>query len=164
MDRDLDLIWRYIDGQCSADESREVENRLKSDPTFRKQCSEVEEMDALLSKRAPELPSLRFGKNVMDRISQIAPSTYEIPVISRRVVWGFFSGMAVLIAAALMIVISFPSLSGSLTFNPWEGFVSWIQTKPSSTMVFQIFIGLGVLFLLDRYLGFRYGKKSTNPV
>lgn len=92
---DLELIWKYLEGEMDAEDVRAFENRLAADPSFQELFLEQQEIFCALSKE----DSIEFRR----KIQQIAWETKKNEK-SRRI---RFSGNAWLLAAAMgLIVIS----------------------------------------------------------
>jgi hypothetical protein len=101
MKEDIELrIWNFVEGTCSHDEKAAVQQHLDTDPEWQRIFLEVKEMQQLLAQE-PELPSLRFTKNVMEEITrqQIAPAAQSY--INKRIIWAIGIFLGTIIAATL---------------------------------------------------------------
>lgn len=94
-------LWDFVEGHCSPVEKAAVQQQLEADPVWQQIFLEVKEMQQLLMQE-PELPSLRFTKNVMEEITRqrIAPAAQSY--INRRIIWGIGIFLGIIILAALV--------------------------------------------------------------
>jgi len=93
-------IWDFVEDIASPDEKAAVQQHLDTDPEWQRIFREVKEMQQLLVQE-PELPSLRFTKNVMEEITrqQIAPAAQSY--INKRIIWAIGIFLGTIISAAL---------------------------------------------------------------
>ncbi|MCB0571144.1 MAG: hypothetical protein KDC66_15325 [Phaeodactylibacter sp.] len=68
-----ELLWKYIDGACTPEEKAEVERLLAEDTAFRLAYAQRLKLHQSLKEQPLEQPSMRFVRNVMDRL----PSLYK---------------------------------------------------------------------------------------
>jgi anti-sigma factor RsiW len=85
-----DLIWRYIDGDCTPDEISFVENKIQNDPTFNTEYKEAVSLNALLARAAFTPLNKDFerhlNKKILDAVStnksqSLLPSTWIFGLI-----------------------------------------------------------------------------------
>ncbi|QEG40975.1 LamG-like jellyroll fold domain-containing protein [Roseimaritima ulvae] len=80
-DRDLDLLQRYVDGQASADDMRELNARLGGEPTLRRQLMELLNLDSALAAVSQdveaELAERPLGTNAPEQ-----PQKFSVPPAS----------------------------------------------------------------------------------
>ncbi|HET9431315.1 MAG TPA: hypothetical protein VFO70_09060 [Chitinophagaceae bacterium] len=83
-----DRLWNYIDGTLNTAEKTTIEQLLEADSSWKEKYRELLEINQLLKSSELEVPSLRFGKNVMEEIAklQIAPATGSY--INNKIIWG----------------------------------------------------------------------------
>ena len=86
-------LWAYIDGISSSEERTLIEKMLQSNLEWKNKYHELIEIHQLMNATELEHPSMRFTKNVMEKIAQyhIAPATKNY--INKKIIWsiaGFF--------------------------------------------------------------------------
>ena len=81
-------LWAYIDGISSNEERSSIEKMLQSNLEWKNKYHELIEIHQLMNTAELEHPSMRFTKNVMEKIAQyhIAPATKNY--INKRIIWG----------------------------------------------------------------------------
>jgi len=77
MKQDEQLIWNYLDGQCTPAQRAAIKKRLTEDDAFHAAYLERRQLHTSLQKQEAEQPSLRFAKNVMDRLPLLYRRTVE---------------------------------------------------------------------------------------
>ena len=95
-----ELLWKYVQGECSAQEKAAVETRLAADPKLRDELKMIRKMHLALADMEPEQPSMRFTTNVMEALPKLySPATIEplVMPVWKRIFWGavvlLFSGL-----------------------------------------------------------------------
>jgi hypothetical protein len=86
-------LWAYIDGISSNEEKTSIEKMLQNNLEWKNKYHELMEIQQLMNATELEHPSMRFTKNVMEKIAQyhIAPATKNY--INKKIIWsiaGFF--------------------------------------------------------------------------
>ena len=86
-------LWAYIDGISSSEEKTSIEKMLQTNLEWKSKYHELTEIHQLMNATELEHPSMRFTKNVMEKIAQyhIAPATKNY--INKKIIWsiaGFF--------------------------------------------------------------------------
>jgi len=81
-------LWSYIDGFSSNGERASIEKLIATNFEWKNKYHELLEMHQLMNTTELEQPSLRFTKNVMEKIAQyhIAPATKNY--INKKIIWG----------------------------------------------------------------------------
>ena len=81
-------LWAYIDGISSSEERTSIEKMLQSNHEWKNKYHELMEVHQLMNTAELEQPSMRFTKNVMEKIAQyqIAPATKNY--INKKIIWG----------------------------------------------------------------------------
>ena len=97
-----DRLWNYIDGTAGVEERSVIEKLLQENIEWKAKYSELLEINSLLQSSELEAPSMRFTKNVMEKIAQyhIAPATKNY--INKRIIWGIAGFFFTLIAVFLI--------------------------------------------------------------
>jgi len=99
-------LWEYIDGISSNEERSAIEKLLQSNLEWKNKYHELLEVHQLMNTAELEQPSLRFTKNVMEKIAQyhIAPATKNY--INKKIIWGIAGFFFTLIAIFLIYGLS----------------------------------------------------------
>ena len=81
-------LWAYIDGISSNEERTSIEKMLQSNLEWKNKYHELMELHQLMNSTELEQPSMRFTKNVMEKIAQyhIAPAAKNY--INKKIIWG----------------------------------------------------------------------------
>lgn len=95
-------LWSYIDGDSSSEERSLIDKLLQSNLEWKNKYNELLEIHQLMKAAELEQPSLRFTKNVMEKIAQysIAPATKNY--INKRIIWGIATFFITLITGFLI--------------------------------------------------------------
>ena len=95
-------LWSYIDGFSSAQERTALERSIATNLEWKNKYHELLEVHQLMSSSELEQPSMRFTKNVMEKIAQyhIAPATKNY--INKKIIWGI-AGFFVTLFAVFVI-------------------------------------------------------------
>jgi len=95
-------LWAYIDGISSSEERTSIEKMLQNNLEWKNKYHELMEIHQLMNTAELEQPSMRFTKNVMEKIAQyhIAPATKNY--INKKIIWGIASFFFTLIAIFLI--------------------------------------------------------------
>ena len=164
MDSDQKLIWQFLDGDCSREESEEIEMRLALEDDFRLQMADARDLDQMLLARTGEMPSLRFTRSVMEQLVSIGQQTWDQPIMSKRFFRWYFAVLAGLTGMAIAIAPNF-YLSGAAS-GPLQSIgevISNYAQAPIATMFFQICMGMAVLLSLDQLINYRLRSKLVRP-
>jgi hypothetical protein len=95
-------LWSYIDGHSSSEERSLIDKLLQSNLEWKNKYHELLEVHQLIIAADLEQPSLRFTKNVMEKIAQyhIAPATRNY--INKKIIWGIATFFITLITGFLI--------------------------------------------------------------
>ena len=95
-------LWAYIDGISTNEERSVVEKLLQNNFEWKNKYHELLEVNNLIRSSELEQPSMRFTKNVMEKIAQyhIAPATKNY--INKKIIWGIAGFFFTLIAVFLI--------------------------------------------------------------
>ena len=95
-------LWAYIDGISSGEERTSIEKMLQSNLEWKNKYHELMEILQLMNTAELEHPSMRFTKNVMEKIAQyhIAPATKNY--INKKIIWGIAGFFFTLIGVFLI--------------------------------------------------------------
>ena len=148
-------LWDYIDGLSSPPEKTVIEQLLESDAEWKAKYHELLEVQQLLQSSELEAPSMRFTKNVMEKIAQfhIAPAAKSY--INNWIIRGIGAFFITLIVGFLVygfaqvdwtaqgnsrLPVDFNKIDLSKMFNN-----DWVN----AFMMINVILAL---FLLDRFL------------
>ena len=99
-------LWSYIDGFSSNEEKSSIKKMIETNLEWKNKYHELLEIHQLVNAAELEQPSMRFTKNVMEKIAQyhIAPATKNY--INKKIIWGIASFFITLIAGFLIYAIA----------------------------------------------------------
>lgn len=80
-DTDKQLIWRYIDGECTPEEILFVEEQLQQKPSWKEEYALAQQVHTGLGEQELESPSMRFVQNILDQLPAIKKRIYD-PLIA----------------------------------------------------------------------------------
>lgn len=148
-----ELIWKYIDNDCTEDEVQKVKHLLANDMTFETMYKEISQLNTMLVNHASMPMADNFRNKLNQNITnQIAASPAQIEIISSK--WWVM--VAILAMAGIYIAYKLPYSSNpilhvelpiddrTLTYAIWSmvGFVSLtlldLMIKRLKTMKNQI--------------------------
>jgi hypothetical protein len=110
-ERDV-LIWKYLDGQATAEEKVRVERLLKEDQSFKAAFLERRQLENKMQEEDLEQPSLRFAKNIMDKLPDLYRRTVE-PLVRPFWIRFFFGSLALFLLAYFgMVAYTLPTGEG----------------------------------------------------
>ena len=95
-------LWSYIDGLSSSEERSTIQKMIETNLEWKNKYQELIEMHQLVNATELEYPSMRFTKNVMEKIAMlhIAPATKNY--INKKIIWGITGFFLTLIVAFLI--------------------------------------------------------------
>ena len=108
-------LWSYIDGFSSAQEKTAIEKSIATNIEWKNKYHELLEVHQLMSSSELEQPSMRFTKNVMEKIAQyhIAPATKNY--INKKIIWGIAGFFITLIA--VFVIYGFAQVNWASSDN-----------------------------------------------
>jgi hypothetical protein len=148
-------LWDYIDGISATDEQSVIEKLLETNLDWKTKYHELLEAHKIMQTSELEAPSLRFTKNVMEKIAKfhIAPATKTY--INKKIIWGIGIFFITLLVGFLIygfgqidwnekgssnLPVDLSKVDFSKFFNN-----TWVNVF----MMINVVLGL---FLLDNYL------------
>jgi hypothetical protein len=157
-------LWEYIDGTSPAGEIPVIEKFLEDNEEWKHVYTELLEIQQILKSSQLEQPSIRFTKNVMEKIlvSQAIPATKKY--INKKIIWAIGAFFITLITGFLIYGFaqadwnlttksSFPIDFGKVDFSRF-----FSNTYTFIFMMSNVVLGL---ILLDRFLA---GKKMKDTM
>lgn len=147
-------IWDYIDG--ISPEKNAIEILLQSNQEWKTKYNELLEIHRVMQSSELEQPSLRFTKNVMEKIAKydIAPATKSY--INKKIIWSITAFFIATIVGFL--IYGFGQIDWTAANSTTEKYIDLGKvdySKIFSNTFVNIFMMLNVvlgLMLLDRYL------------
>ena len=98
-------IWNYIDGSCSPEEQKRIEDLIKTDPEYRNAYLELLEVNKLLTENNMEAPSMSFTRNVMEKIkTEPVPRSIKT-LVDKRIINAITIFFLVSISAVLIFML-----------------------------------------------------------
>jgi hypothetical protein len=98
-----ELLWKYADGECNADELKQVEKLLSENEGIAENLRQIISIHTSLKVIKPEKPSLQFTQNVMDMLPDIYPSEFNESLVGAF--WKKF-GFSVFLTLVVSIFLS----------------------------------------------------------
>ena len=151
------MIWKYLDGHSSPAECEAMEKRLAEDAAFRAAFLERQRLHAALQEQEAEQPSLRFAKNVMDRLPALYRRSVE-PLVRpfwTKVFAGALGAFLILYFGGVIYSVERGLVSGEGPAAEVGNQVStWLDRLPPHALYIVLALSISYLFLvfLDRKL------------
>ncbi|HEY4148691.1 MAG TPA: hypothetical protein VGM41_07175 [Chitinophagaceae bacterium] len=156
-----DRLWDYIDGSCTDEEKKVVEQLIATQEAWRVQYHALLEVNQVMQQSLElEEPSMRFSQNVMEEIARhhIAPATKTY--INKKIIYGIGIFFFSLVAAVFIYGLSQVNWSvaasggGSILDTYMSTKIDWSRFFNNTWMtVFLLVSSILGLMLLDIYLG-----------
>jgi hypothetical protein len=148
-------LWNFIDGTINAGDKPVIEQLVQSDAEWKAKYNELLEVHDLLRSSELEAPSLRFSKNVMEKIAKlhIAPATKSY--INKKIIWGIGFFFIAMFAGFLVYGFGQMGFTGGEETTLSKNLSKVDFSKFFSNTWVNVFIMINVvlgLFLLDNYL------------
>lgn len=148
-------LWEYIDGISSDEKRTVIEKMLQSNHEWKNKYHELLEIHRLMNTAELEHPSMRFTKNVMEKIAQfhIAPAAKNY--INKKIIWGIAGFFFTLIVVFLIYGLAQVDWNFQDDSKPLIDFTSFDIGKVFNNNFVNVFMMINVLLglvLLDRVL------------
>lgn len=155
-----ELLWKYIDGQCTPEEVSRVERLLAEDAGFKREWAQRHKLHQHLRLEELEQPSMRFARNVMDRLPNLYRKLDIRPLISplwRKALTGL-AGLFLLAYFALVFNVVETAGPTSSPNQQLEGFIDTLTSLPMQAMSILLSLSIGYILLtfLDQQLKKRF--------
>ena len=147
-------LWDYIDGTSSAEEKTVIEKLLADNAEWQAQYQELLNVHQLMQASELEEPSMRFTKNIMDKIARVD----IVPAAKNYINKNIIRGLAIFFITTLVgfLIYGF----GQMDWTAKDSIISidlgkidysrfFNNTYATVFMMINVILGL---FLLDRYL------------
>jgi len=158
---DLEL-FKYLDGECSSKEMKDIQQRLGQDPGLKMRYHELESMNNQLEQLSLEETSSKFSSRLISQLKTSKVFADEIPVTGAiyHTPWKYVLMCLVILAALVIIGREEYSLSGVLSFE--SGYFDFMMVSGERTwnLVQGLFTrytlivvtGIIMLFVVDRLI------------
>jgi len=159
-----ELLWKYIDGACSPEEIAQAESLLAEDPEFKREWALRLKLHRQLQQQQLEQPSLRFARNVMDRLPRLYRKLDIRPLISPlwQKVFAGLAGAFLLAYFALVFNVVETAGPGSSQIPEVQAFIDTLTGLPMQAMSILLALSFGYILLtfLDQQLKKRFSKQA----
>ena len=152
-----DKFWDLLDGELSAEEQAALEQQIQADEAALSAQAERQLLHQELHKIEAEQPSMRFAKNIMERLPNLYRRLTIQPLVSPatlRIIIGSFSLFVLgYVMIAILVVRNLPK-SESAVHPIASTFYSVFSSTSSNTisMLFGLSFGFILLLALDQWL------------
>lgn len=161
------LIWKYLDGRATTEEQSTVERLLEEDPAFKAAFLERQKLEETIKKEELEQPSMRFAKNIMDKLPDLYRRTVE-PLVRPfwiRVFFGTLSGFLLVYFGLVAYALHTGQISQGGPFAQLSeqvtGFFTGIPSQLLTIISALCFAYLGLVWL-DRQLKKRISSRHKS--
>lgn len=97
-------LWRYVDGLSSAAERQQVEDAVAADAGLAAELKEIKSIDQSFGAISPDQPSLRFSKNILEKLPPAAQRLKRLSFFSSRAKrWWGVAAMIVLLVSSYFV-------------------------------------------------------------
>lgn len=155
-----ELLWKYIDGACSPEEQAEVERLLAADEGFKLEWAQRQKLHQGLKEQPLEQPSLRFARNLMERLPGLYRKINIRPLftpIQWRILYG---SLGTFLAGYFYMFYMYVESGASGPSSPiLDNILQTVNSLPSQVMAVLAALSFGIITLvwLDRQLKRRFG-------
>jgi anti-sigma factor RsiW len=151
-----EILWNYIDGNCSADEQQAITELIAKDEAYRLKYQELMSFNKEFMAIEIDEPPMAFTYNVMEAIRTEHAQQPLKAAINNRIIMGIAAFFVLTIVALLGYALLHVSLtSASQTAAPVSNYkipeLKSFISKPVMQVFFFFDVVLG-LFLFDTYL------------
>lgn len=101
-----ELLWAYIDGNCTLAEHTAISARIESDEAYRLKYYELLKLNQEFKAMELDAPPMAFTCNVMETIRAEAAQKPLKAVINRKIIMGITAFFTVTIMLLLMYTLS----------------------------------------------------------
>jgi anti-sigma factor RsiW len=156
-----ELLWKHIEGQCSPEEQQEVERLLAEDAAVKLEWAQVQRLHHALQQQEPEQPSMRFAKNVMERLPALYRKLSIQPLLSPRAKRVFAGLLGLFFAAYFYFAYLYLQANpASVGDSPLDKLADTFLSLPMTVM--SLLAALSCAFLLLAWLDKRLKKRQLS--
>lgn len=154
-------LWSYIDGNCTAEERIEMEQKIATNLQYNAIYAELLAVHQELTKLDYDEPSLSFTRNVMEKVEIELPPVALKTKIDNRIIYG----LGALFVLPLLAIFLYALFTSNWNFD-LPKFAYTLDYKKIFTPVYvQLFILFDValaLVYLDRVWRKKLTKKEAS--
>ena len=156
MNKMEELLWSYIDGNCTADEQKTISTLIAHDEGYRLKYQELLNLNKEFAAIELDEPPMAFTYNVIEAIRTENAQTPLKATINKRIIMGITIFFVLIVASLLVFVLANVNWSiGAASIDIHTGLKmpnpSSFVSKPviEGFLFFDLVLGL---FLFDSYL------------
>lgn len=156
----MDHIWEYIDGQLPPEEAAALKKQIEQDPDLQAAWRARYQLDRALAQMEPEQPSMRFAKNVMEKLPDLYGSLRPKPLVPKVAVRAFWACFSLALAG---LALASNSLYGTSRVAPLLNQAStWSQSVPFQiwAIVAAVCTAFVFFYFLDKQLNKRFSPTT----
>ncbi|HWZ03615.1 MAG TPA: hypothetical protein VNX40_08360 [Mucilaginibacter sp.] len=151
-----EILWNYIDGNCTPEEQGRIKSLIAEDEAYRLKYQELLNLDKEFSAIELDEPSMAFTYNVMETIRKENAMVPLKARINKKIILGIAIFFVITLAAMLVMVFASVNWSAAsapvnLTYN-----FKMPAIDPGKTKIavdgFVFFDVILALYLFDGYL------------
>jgi len=150
-EQDHDLIWKYIDGDCTTLEVQYVEDQIEANPNFNKEWKQKLVLHETLKEIETHQPSMRFVMNVMDALPATNFGLRIAPLVPKRWIWKILIGSCFFVTTMVAVTWGNMPISAHFIEQPpslWMTYTHKILAIPASIWNIIAALTFAVLSLL----------------
>lgn len=153
-----ELLWKYIDGDCSDEEKQMIEAALEKDETLKQSMAERKALHLALQNIEEEVPSMRFATNVMENLPKKVWRWKPLltPRLAGRFIFGLVSGTTICFLLAFTAAPNVNAVSQDPVIGQLSQWSNQFFASSFSNMIILITLGVAILYALDQYLKKRF--------
>lgn len=161
-----ELLWKYLDGECSPEETGAVEKLLAEDPEFKREWARRHKLHKQLQQQELEQPSLRFARNVMDRLPELYHKLDIRPLISplwQKVLGGLAGAFLLAYFALVYNFVETTAPDGASQIPAVQAFVDTLAGLPVQALSILLSLSFGYILLvvIDQRLKKRFDHTGS---
>jgi hypothetical protein len=150
-----EILWNYIDGNCTADEQKVIQTLIAEDESYRLKYQELLNLNNDFAAMDMDEPSMAFTYNVMEAVRTEHAKVPLKAAVNKRIIWGIAIFFTVTLLGLLVFTfVSIKWTSQTLPVNMTASFktpdFNFLKAKPlvEGFLFFDVILGL---YLLDGY-------------
>ncbi|HYK47633.1 MAG TPA: hypothetical protein VEV83_20790 [Parafilimonas sp.] len=161
-------LWNYIDGELSAEEKHEIEQKLNNDSKWRQTYDQLLELnESIHSDLKLEDPPMRFSSNVMEQLSKMQVAPGAKTYINKKIITALASFFVLLIGGLLIYVTTQVNWATATTEKFGFDLRTVDITRHLNSQVINVLLSMLVvlmLMLVERYVSTNLAKLKRNQV
>ncbi len=146
-------LWEFIDGNCNETDKQRIALLIADDDMWKRKYKELKELHiSIAGNMDPEMPSLRFAKNVMDMVAKEHIARPIKVYINKSIIRGIAAFFILTIASVFIYAFATANLStqpseqlSKLNFGEFN--FHEILNSPFLNLVIGVNIMLGLVFV-----------------